>query len=868
MVAGFNFRMPQYQLQPGPRPQAPVWGPPDVAQMAQQGIGGLGKTFQDAQKNAQEFSGREAQAKALMDLAGPGGAYSGGQGGDTLLGGTGGGRGMPQGSAPSFAGGGNTRTMQMPAGTQFGDVGSRLMQDIQKDFGLDAERAAGIVGPLAMESGGFGTLQEVKPTVPGSRGGFGYAQWTGPRRKQFEEFARSNNLDPTSYEANYGFFKHEMMNTPEGRILEKVRAAPNAMEAARVFTGSAAEGQGFLRPGAVNMDARYRWTQRALGLGAGTPNGPNAAQVQQARQSGNTGLPQAQAPVGLNVVPQGAAPQQRDPRVASMTREEIVAQDQARGVTPPPMPGTEPLQPSPADAQTATQVVQSNQQAGQQKQQQAKALPSTTFMGLPATPQMQPQQQAPSGNVPGVPTLASAPAGANVPDSRVMQMPPEAQAAPGAAPQAPAPQAPPQQPPQAAPPPAAPPAQIAGGGGQSTVAGGAGPGYGRVAPGGQGQISPAMARYLAAGVRAGDPQASALATQLLGGAAGGKPHTAEVGGVLYQMNPQTGEWVAVAGNREQKAPQTVTQGGRTYQWTGNGWAPITAEGGGPQPLTPADRQRFGLPDTFVGYIDENGNPKSLGPQSQVTIENKAESARAAEEGKGKAQTFLKLANEDQARLTKSAAMTPQLDELQSVFARAGNPGAWADAKVTYGPYLEALGIDVNGLDDAQVAAAVVEKMVIGGREPGTGTWTDADAKAMRRAVPNLTQTEAGRASLLALYQGQNAVDEKLGDLSTRYLNDEIDSRAYTAGRREVLKQQAGIVRQFKKENAEALRARHPTRPDWDGGLRNAPTQQQGAARQAQVPQFATEADAKRAFGGKIEAGTQVIIGGKLYEWKD
>ena len=57
-------------------------------------------------------------------------------------------------------------------------LGPRLMRDL----GLTDLQAAGLLGNLGHESGGFRQLQEVAPAVAGSRGGWGLAQWTGPRR--------------------------------------------------------------------------------------------------------------------------------------------------------------------------------------------------------------------------------------------------------------------------------------------------------------------------------------------------------------------------------------------------------------------------------------------------------------------------------------------------------------------------------------------------------------------------------------------------------------------------------------------------------------------------------------------------------------
>lgn len=147
------------------------------------------------------------------------------------------------------------------------DVASRLMAGLMTDYGLTREQAAGFVGNLAHESAGFRTLQEVSPLVKGSRGGYGYAQWTGPRRRQFEAWSQQQGLDPSSFEANYGFLRHELDTTPEGRVIPKLKGAQTVEDATRVVSDT------FLRPGIPHMGSRLQWAQRVAG---GAPVSANA----------------------------------------------------------------------------------------------------------------------------------------------------------------------------------------------------------------------------------------------------------------------------------------------------------------------------------------------------------------------------------------------------------------------------------------------------------------------------------------------------------------------------------------------------------------------------------------------------------------
>ena len=175
------------------------------------------------------------------------------------------------------------------------EIAYNLVLDLQNDLGISRAAAIGSVGQLAGETGGFTQMQELNPVVPGSRGGGGYAQWTGPRRRQFEAWARDQGLDTRSYAANYGFLRHELMNTPEGRILQQIGQSDDYIAAGRAFTGSEASRSGFLRPRIVNTAGRDNWTRKVASLfeDQGTRAGVRAA------RGGLIEEPERQVPMGI-----------------------------------------------------------------------------------------------------------------------------------------------------------------------------------------------------------------------------------------------------------------------------------------------------------------------------------------------------------------------------------------------------------------------------------------------------------------------------------------------------------------------------------------------------------------------------------------
>lgn len=136
--------------------------------------------------------------------------------------------------------------------SQTADITARLISDLMRDFNLTRDQAAGFAGNLGHETRGFQDLTE----VGGS--GRGYGQWTGARRKTFENFLERTGLAPNSYEGNYGYLKHELTNTTERAVLKRLRNAPDVQTATRVVSDR------FLRPGVPRMESRQNYAKQAV----------------------------------------------------------------------------------------------------------------------------------------------------------------------------------------------------------------------------------------------------------------------------------------------------------------------------------------------------------------------------------------------------------------------------------------------------------------------------------------------------------------------------------------------------------------------------------------------------------------------------
>ena len=131
------------------------------------------------------------------------------------------------------------------------------MRRLMREFPLTRDDAAAIMGNAGHESGGLRTLQEVKPTVAGSRGGYGWFQWTGPRRRQFEAWCAERKVKPSSDAANLGFLIHEL-KTSESAAVDAVRKASGLKAKVIAFELK------FERAGVKHYDARERWARIAV----------------------------------------------------------------------------------------------------------------------------------------------------------------------------------------------------------------------------------------------------------------------------------------------------------------------------------------------------------------------------------------------------------------------------------------------------------------------------------------------------------------------------------------------------------------------------------------------------------------------------
>jgi len=137
-----------------------------------------------------------------------------------------------------------------------------IMRLLMEDFGFSVEDAAAICGNGGHESNGLQAVNEAKPTVAGSRGGWSWFQWTGPRRVDFEEYCRRNGLSLSSDKAAYNWLYLELKGT-ESKAVQATKNADTLEEKVEAFE------KAYERAGVKHYPSRVKWAERALAAWAG-----------------------------------------------------------------------------------------------------------------------------------------------------------------------------------------------------------------------------------------------------------------------------------------------------------------------------------------------------------------------------------------------------------------------------------------------------------------------------------------------------------------------------------------------------------------------------------------------------------------------
>ncbi len=139
--------------------------------------------------------------------------------------------------------------------TAFEEKAPKVMSALMKQFKLKDFQAAGVLGNLGHESGGFVYLHEIGQ--PEGEGGYGWGQWTGPRRVEFLNWCAANKLGWETDAANLGYLIHELSG--------EYRSTISALLKCTSLSGAVlAFERHYERAGIPAIGERVIWGHRAL----------------------------------------------------------------------------------------------------------------------------------------------------------------------------------------------------------------------------------------------------------------------------------------------------------------------------------------------------------------------------------------------------------------------------------------------------------------------------------------------------------------------------------------------------------------------------------------------------------------------------
>lgn len=153
----------------------------------------------------------------------------------------------------------------------FGADGSIIRQGLV-DRGLPEHVADAFVLNFKDESGLNPGINEQNPIVPGSRGGFGLAQWTGSRRRALEAFAAQRAAPVSDPNVQMDFLMTELQG-PERRAAQSILSAPDTGRAAAAVVND------FLRPAEEHRARREANYLSGAGGASAAPSTPGMAPV-------------------------------------------------------------------------------------------------------------------------------------------------------------------------------------------------------------------------------------------------------------------------------------------------------------------------------------------------------------------------------------------------------------------------------------------------------------------------------------------------------------------------------------------------------------------------------------------------------------
>jgi spore germination cell wall hydrolase CwlJ-like protein len=220
---------------------------------------------------------------------------------------------------------------------------------------------------------------------------------------------------------------------------------------------------------------------------------------------------------------------------------------------------------------------------------------------------------------------------------------------------------------------------------------------------------------------------------------------------MAQAAPQGNSPQAVAQMLQSKNPQVQRMGQQLAQQH------IAAQMGAQKPTD--EIKEFEYAQRNPAFKDYKIEQKKAGAiQNQVVIDQKGETAFSTEAGKVQAKRFDELASEG----PKAKQMISDVQTLTELGKQIGT-GKEAQVKAALGPYADAIGVKIDGLNEIQAFESIVARVAPNLRVPGSGAQSDYELKNFLKSIPSIGNTDGGNKlvakTMEGLYQNKMAAAE-------------------------------------------------------------------------------------------------------------
>jgi hypothetical protein len=192
-----------------------------------------------------------------------------------------------------------------------------------------------------------------------------------------------------------------------------------------------------------------------------------------------------------------------------------------------------------------------------------------------------------------------------------------------------------------------------------------------------------------------------------------------------------------------------------------------------QPELPAGAQNLAFRAQQAGLVPgtpeyqnfmRTGGKIEQGPEVNVAIDQRAESALETEFAKQDAQT---LSNIGTAGVEANRSLA-QIDRLSNLLDDAPQ-GLEGSLKFAAGNF----GIPTENLSEIQAAQALINQIVPSQREPGSGPMSDADLELFKQSIVRLINQPEGNKLILDTMRGIAEYDKKGAEIVNKFRADEI-----------------------------------------------------------------------------------------------